>query len=342
MDDLGIKIFGIILGAIIIFSLQAFGVNKLVANVFGGISGAVSEEILKTNPTEEIDFWNVTDDCGSIKCYEIYLEKYPKGKYIEIAKEKIRIKTPKPFIEGEKDKKPSEETRETAEIDFWKITEACEKIECYQSYLKKYPNGIFVDLVVEKILKTKSIKKIYKNNNDIYTSNAKVYDPKSNIRKRPKGEIICSVRTVKYIKVSRNPVQDNKGSLWYATNECGQLGYINGSQIRFDVEDFSQVSKSRIKIVKTSVKTKIYYGKWKSEEIKVYIKWDNYSKNAGISGVIETLDGRIIETFTGNNYAHRKIKIFLGTGAIIKLEADVKGDIKKWTSFNMNFSRKYK
>lgn len=39
----------------------------------------------------EIYLWNATNDCSSIKCYEIYIDKYPKGEFIEIAKERIRI-----------------------------------------------------------------------------------------------------------------------------------------------------------------------------------------------------------------------------------------------------------
>lgn len=107
-------------------------------------------------------------------------------------------------------------------------------------------------------------------------------------------------------------------------------------------ELFSHVVKDRVETVKKSIKTKKYYGKWKSQKIKVYIKWNNYSKNEKISGVIETLEGRVIETFTGNNYAYRKIKITLGTGEIINLEADTNGDVKKWSSKNIKFSRKYK
>ena len=103
MEDLNGKIISIIIGAIIIFFLQSLGVHKLVANIFGGMSGTLSEEVIKetSNKNEELTFWNITDKCATKKCYEIYLKKYPKGKFTDIAKEKIRIKEPKPYLVGE-------------------------------------------------------------------------------------------------------------------------------------------------------------------------------------------------------------------------------------------------
>ena len=107
MNDLGIKIFSIILGVITVVSLQAVGVSKLTSSIFGGISSTTTENILKGEANKkyiaEMDFWNATNDCASVKCYKIYIEKYPKGMFIEIAKEKINIKTKIPYFPEEND-----------------------------------------------------------------------------------------------------------------------------------------------------------------------------------------------------------------------------------------------
>ncbi|MEO1620039.1 MAG: hypothetical protein AAFU53_03290 [Cyanobacteria bacterium J06632_3] len=57
---------------------------------------------------------------------------------------------------------------------------------------------------------------------------ALVYDPSSNVRATPNGQIICSIDTVTYINIFGR-VGD-----WYDTDACGRLGMIHSSQISFD------------------------------------------------------------------------------------------------------------
>jgi hypothetical protein len=56
---------------------------------------------------------------------------------------------------------------------------------------------------------------------------ALVFDPPSNVRASPNGEILCSVDASTYINI-----YENSGS-WYRTDACGQIGVIDSSQIRF-------------------------------------------------------------------------------------------------------------
>jgi hypothetical protein len=56
---------------------------------------------------------------------------------------------------------------------------------------------------------------------------ALVFDPPSNVRATPNGEILCSVDASTYINI-----YENSGS-WYRTDACGQIGVIDSSQIRF-------------------------------------------------------------------------------------------------------------
>lgn len=54
-----------------------------------------------------------------------------------------------------------------------------------------------------------------------------VFDPPSNVRRSPNGEIICSVRD----RLTINIFGQTEG--WYRTDVCGEPGFIHESQIRF-------------------------------------------------------------------------------------------------------------
>jgi len=54
-----------------------------------------------------------------------------------------------------------------------------------------------------------------------------VFDPPSNIRSSPNGNILCSVTSRGSI-----PIQGKEGD-WYTTDYCGSVGYIHKGQIKF-------------------------------------------------------------------------------------------------------------
>jgi hypothetical protein len=54
-----------------------------------------------------------------------------------------------------------------------------------------------------------------------------VFDPPSNVRSTPNGQILCSVRTRGSINI-----YGQEGE-WYVTDFCGPRGFIHRSQIRF-------------------------------------------------------------------------------------------------------------
>lgn len=103
MDELGGKIVAGIIVAILVFTLQILGVNKLIIGIFGGVSNPVIDKVLSNNSKNEGLFWESTDKCGTKKCYQIYLNKYPQGFFSSIAKEKINtninIKPVEKYIE---------------------------------------------------------------------------------------------------------------------------------------------------------------------------------------------------------------------------------------------------
>lgn len=62
-----------------------------------------------------------------------------------------------------------------------------------------------------------------------------VFDPPSNIRKVPDGEILCSIQTPTNINI-----YGSIGS-WYHTNICGTMGVIHSSQIKFQSGDSTTI-----------------------------------------------------------------------------------------------------
>jgi hypothetical protein len=54
-----------------------------------------------------------------------------------------------------------------------------------------------------------------------------VFDPPSNIRATPSGQVICSISEMSVISVYAQPKNG-----WYLTQACGDVGWIHESQIR--------------------------------------------------------------------------------------------------------------
>lgn len=69
-------------------------------------------------------------------------------------------------------------------------------------------------------------------NPDLYQV-ASVFDPPSNVRDAPNGDILCSVTKRTAIRIlGSTGARDNNG-VWYYTNICGRVGVIHSTQIRF-------------------------------------------------------------------------------------------------------------
>jgi hypothetical protein len=218
--------------------------------------------------------------------------------------------------------------------------------------------GVFKKIIVKKEIKKLIDSNIISSSSYISTGNGfvekiyplsnkkeryvTVYNPPSNIRKKPYGDIICTKDKESKIKIYGNPILDRKGNSWFKTKECNEEGYIHSSQIRFSFKENILLSDKEIYNIKKSRKTKIYFGEWKKISVSVYIKWDSYSKNGGsLEGVVKS-GGEIIRSFSGYNYSFRKIKIVLNTEEVINLNAKINKDLKIWVASGIKFHRKYK
>lgn len=97
MDDFGGKIIGIVIGAVVIYILQSIGFHNTIANMVGGVSSISVESWLsdtkdgleikeETKANDELVFWQSSDKCGKTECYQAYIDKYPKGQFVAIAR----------------------------------------------------------------------------------------------------------------------------------------------------------------------------------------------------------------------------------------------------------------
>ena len=77
------------------------------------------------------------------------------------------------------------------------------------------------------------------------TRKAVVFDPPSNVRAYPNGQVICSVRSASSINVYGY----NNG--WYKTDYCGQ-GYIHQSQVQLQQQSQAKHSKSFCDVINIS------------------------------------------------------------------------------------------
>ena len=77
------------------------------------------------------------------------------------------------------------------------------------------------------------------------TRKAVVFDPPSNVRAYPNGQIICSVRSASSINV----YDYNNG--WYKTDYCGQ-GYIHQSQVQLQQQNQAKHSKGFCDVINIS------------------------------------------------------------------------------------------
>jgi hypothetical protein len=69
-------------------------------------------------------------------------------------------------------------------------------------------------------------------NQDSYRM-ASVFDPPSNVRDKPNGDIQCSVTNRTAIRILGSTGGQGNHGVWYYTDICGRVGVIHSTQIRF-------------------------------------------------------------------------------------------------------------
>jgi adenylate cyclase len=93
----------------------------------------------------EIAFWDSIKDSKNKAEYEAYLQQYPNGGFVKLARSRL--------AELAAPESPSEQHATTTEITFWESVRDSEDASMFEAYLEKYPEGQFRELAVARLVK---------------------------------------------------------------------------------------------------------------------------------------------------------------------------------------------
>ncbi|HWT29650.1 MAG TPA: adenylate/guanylate cyclase domain-containing protein [Propylenella sp.] len=85
----------------------------------------------------ELAFWQSVQASNDDNEYRIYLERYPHGTFVDLARARLETVTPSATAD-------TDETN--VELVFWQSVQASNDDAEYRIYLQRYPNGAFADL----------------------------------------------------------------------------------------------------------------------------------------------------------------------------------------------------
>jgi adenylate cyclase len=91
----------------------------------------------------ELAFWEAAKDSGSRIELKAYLERYPEGEFVELAK--ARLENLHEAATDAGGAAPNEEVTE-GELTFWNSIKDSGNPDVFRAYLNKYPNGTYAEL----------------------------------------------------------------------------------------------------------------------------------------------------------------------------------------------------
>jgi hypothetical protein len=104
----------------------------------------------RIDPTAfELSYWDTIKNSTSADDFKAYLERYPQGQFVELAKN--RIATLQPITKPVEPSAPATVSGGAAELVFWDSVKNSTSADDYRAYLKKYPQGEFVDLASNRL-----------------------------------------------------------------------------------------------------------------------------------------------------------------------------------------------
>lgn len=166
--------------------------------------------------------------------------------------------------------------------------------------------------------------------------------PPAKVLTSPQGDVLCRLSKAQSISILG---QDGE---YYVTDVCGASGVIHGAELAFEPtqagsRSVHELGNSWVDKVRASPRTQIYPGLWEDLPAAMYIEWEDYQSEGGrVRGFIQSTDGSILQTFSGENYAFRKMRLRLGNGRTLYLYATVNKTIKTWHGDHLQFSHRYK
>ncbi|WGZ92315.1 MAG: hypothetical protein QJT80_07465 [Candidatus Thiocaldithrix dubininis] len=169
-----------------------------------------------------------------------------------------------------------------------------------------------------------------------------VAHPPAKVLESPQGAVLCRISKAQTISII------GQDGAYYVTDVCGATGLIHGAELAFeparaDSSSVHDLGNSLVEKVRASRRTHVYQGTWEGIPASMYLEWEDYQSEGGrVRGFIQSSGGSVMETFKGENYAFRKIRLRLDDGRSLYLYATVDKDIKTWHGDNLKFSHKYK
>jgi hypothetical protein len=90
----------------------------------------------------ELTYWETIKNSSDAGDFKSYLDKYPEGQFVALAKNKISSLQPN----------ETSTTNSQAEITFWDSIKNSNRPEDYRAYLNRYPNGVFSELAKSRLV----------------------------------------------------------------------------------------------------------------------------------------------------------------------------------------------
>ncbi|MEM5582394.1 caspase domain-containing protein [Roseibium sp. AS2] len=107
----------------------------------------VAPVVPRIDPQIELTYWNSIKDGSSVAYFETYLNRYPSGQFADIAQ--IRIEEINAGLANAETERKQQKA--SAEIAYWQSIQTAREPEMFESYLARYPEGLYADLAKLKI-----------------------------------------------------------------------------------------------------------------------------------------------------------------------------------------------
>lgn len=115
-------------------------------------STAQSSQPASDNMAVELSFWDTIKTSTNPDDFKAYLQEYPEGKFVLLARNRINslesASKPEP---QPRTTAPVETANASGEMAFWESVKDSSKPEEYRAYLAQYPNGTFASLARNRI-----------------------------------------------------------------------------------------------------------------------------------------------------------------------------------------------
>ncbi|HZE69878.1 MAG TPA: caspase domain-containing protein [Pyrinomonadaceae bacterium] len=128
--------------------------SSLVGMFYFGVPAKNSSPTTAANETKfdpvaiELSYWESIKNSTNAEDFKAYLEKYPSGHFASLVKNRISSLDASTNL-GES--KAASKDSNTTDLAFWDSVKNSNRIEDFQAYLKKYPNGAFTELANNRL-----------------------------------------------------------------------------------------------------------------------------------------------------------------------------------------------